>query len=151
LFLKPYDCNHPKPTQPHNPKPFQNDDLRIKYILETPDPRIHFALLRGCPVSVFDADNIELSLDQVTRHFVQNDVIYDSITKQIHISQLFKWYISDFGSEKNVLSFIVKFLSEDHPLKKEWMSSPSPPTEVAYHDKLWDSNGRFYENDQNPQ
>jgi len=115
--------------------------------MEAVDPRCHFAKLRGYSVQVFNAENIEQALDTVTRHFIQYDLVYDAENKQIKISQLFKWYNSDFGSDKNLLHFVVKYLADEHALKKEWTStSQLTDITITYHDKQpWDPNGRGYE------
>jgi hypothetical protein len=101
---------------------FGNDDARLKYILNNFDPRIHFALNCGAtscpPIALYTPDNLETGLELATLNFINSsDTCLDLDNKTIKLSQLFKWYKSDFVNESNsespdtqLLSFIVKYL-----------------------------------------
>jgi hypothetical protein len=103
-------------------KMFANDDARLKYILNNFDPRIHFALNCGAtscpPIALYTPDNLETGLELATLNFINSaDNCLDLDKKTIKLSQLFKWYKSDFVNESNsesadtqLLSFIVKYL-----------------------------------------
>lgn len=67
------------------------------------DARIHFALncaARSCPPLLnraYTADNLERTLEQRTRRFV-NDRSYNSVAAgKATVSKIFEWYAADFG------------------------------------------------------
>jgi len=77
------------------------------------DPRIHFALncgAAGCPpfaVYSDEAERLESQLALATKGFLDGSISFNKEKKSINLSQLFKWYRSDFGStDKEVLEWI---------------------------------------------
>lgn len=94
------------------------NDLENKIIRPTyKDARVHFALVCGAiscpPIQNFAYNEKELNnqLDSVTTWAI-NDPNFIQIDEEgkIKISEIFKWYASDFGgSAKNVTSFINKY------------------------------------------
>ncbi|WP_020538956.1 DUF547 domain-containing protein [Lewinella cohaerens] len=84
----------------------ENDILRPRY----GDARIHFAVncaAASCPPlhnRAFTADNLNSTLQRLTRKFVNNKD-YNTITaKRVEISKIFDWYGSDFGSVVNYIN-----------------------------------------------
>lgn len=93
--------------------PFGKNDPRLKFALESVEPRIHFALNCGAkscpPIKTFSADDIEEQLATATESYLETD---DALAVEpdkgiIHLSMLFKWYHSDFGADKRE---IVKWI-----------------------------------------
>lgn len=84
----------------------ENDILRPQF----KDPRIHFAVncaAKSCPPlwnHAYTAENLEASLDQRAKAFVNNDS-YNKITpNRIQVSKVFDWYAVDFGDLKKYLN-----------------------------------------------
>jgi hypothetical protein len=101
---------------PQNPAPClgQNDE-RKKFVLDTLDPRIHFAL--GCgvrsraPFAYYDAGHIHEQLDRASTDFVNSaEVIILPEKMAVYVSQIFLWYEDDFGGNTAVLNFIARYL-----------------------------------------
>lgn len=86
----------------------ENEILRPQY----QDARIHFALncaARSCPPlynRAYTASNLERSLDQRTRQFI-NDQNFNKIeASQVSVSKIFEWYSGDFGA---LIPFVNKY------------------------------------------
>lgn len=77
---------------------FAEGDPRRRYVIEPPDPRIHFAIscgARSCPpVRVYHPDRLEAELDGATREFVNRDVAVDG--DHLVMSPIFHWFRADF-------------------------------------------------------
>ena len=81
------------------------------------DPRVHFALVcgaKGCPPIyqfAFFADSLDQQLDRVTTAALNNQsFIRFQKTGAAEISEIFKWYVADFGgNEKGIKNFINKY------------------------------------------
>ncbi len=109
----------------------ENDILRARY----GDARIHFAVncaAASCPPlhnSAFTAENLNGTLQRLTRKFVNNKD-YNTITaKRIELSKIFDWYGSDFGS---VVDYINGYTD----------TALSSDTVVAFKEYDWKLNGR---------
>ena len=86
--------------------PFSDDDPRLGQALEEVEPKIHFALNCGAkscpPIKTFTAEDVDDELKTATESFLENDdaIMLDQDKGLVHLSMLFKWYHSDFGSNK---------------------------------------------------
>lgn len=94
------------------------NELENKIIRPTyNDPRIHFALVcgaKGCPPIhqfAFFTDSLDQQLDWVSTSALNNqDFIRFHKTGTAEISEIFKWYVADFGgNEKGIKNFINKY------------------------------------------
>jgi hypothetical protein len=109
----------------------ENEILRPRY----KDPRIHFAVncaARSCPPlhnRAYTAANLEATLDERTRAFVNNKKFNTLSTKSIKVSKIFEWYAADFG---NLPNFLNRY--SDTKIGKA-------PT-VVFQDYNWDLNGK---------
>eukprot|EP01060_Flectonema_neradi_P037287 TRINITY_DN7467_c2_g1_i1.p1 TRINITY_DN7467_c2_g1~~TRINITY_DN7467_c2_g1_i1.p1 ORF type:complete len:480 (+),score=69.23 TRINITY_DN7467_c2_g1_i1:37-1440(+) len=78
------------------------------------DKRIHFALNCGAqscpPVKTFTPDNLNDQLNIVAEAFCQENVVVKGPT--ITVSEIFKWYAADFGSSKQLVSYLQQVTSE---------------------------------------
>lgn len=109
----------------------ENDILRARY----GDARIHFAVncaAASCPPiynRAFTADNLNGTLQRLTRNFI-NNTAYNSISAdRIEISKIFEWYAGDFG---NIQSYINGFTDVE----------VGAGTRVSYKEYDWALNGR---------
>ena len=81
-------------------------------------PRVHFALVcaaMGCPTlqeEPYKASKLEVQLQKASNEFINDlsknrfEIKDDNV--QLHVSSIFKWYGADFGSESDVVNYIVK-------------------------------------------
>eukprot|EP00397_Hematodinium_sp_SG-2012_P030758 GEMP01032599.1.p1 GENE.GEMP01032599.1~~GEMP01032599.1.p1 ORF type:complete len:281 (+),score=53.13 GEMP01032599.1:784-1626(+) len=93
---------------------FSSGDPRIKLALNEAEKRIHFALncgARSCPpVKQYSQEAIDEELKVATEAFVEDpgNLCVDVAKKTLAISQIFKWYSEDFGTTKEILSFLLE-------------------------------------------
>ncbi|OIQ27331.1 MAG: DUF547 domain-containing protein [Bacteroidetes bacterium MedPE-SWsnd-G2] len=97
----------------------EHDILRAKYM----DPRLHFVLVCGavgCPPLISKAyipSTLEQQLEEQTRLALNgNFVKVNTKRKKIQVTELFKWYKSDFTmNHSTVIDFINKYRPEKIP------------------------------------
>lgn len=92
------------------------------------EPRIHFALVcaaRGCPPLRFEPylpTKLDEQLDEQGRRFLLQSPKknrYDTATKTLFLSPLFKWYRKDFkASAGSLIEYVRKYLPEVEPKAK---------------------------------
>lgn len=89
----------------------EHDILRKKY----QDARIHFAVncaSISCPKlhnRAFTEDNLESLLDEMAGRYVNNQMENTIAAKSVEISELFKWYASDFTKNGSIIDFLNKY------------------------------------------
>lgn len=97
-----------------------NDLEKEKLINAFADPRIHFALVcaaRGCPPLLSGAyfpQRLDEQLEQATRQILNDPQFTQREGELVKISQIFRWYISDFN---NVNIFLNQYLEQ--PIDKQ--------------------------------
>ena len=80
-----------------------------------PDPRLHFTLVcaaLGCPKLApfaYNPKQLEEQLEQQTRQVINDPSFIRVNGPFLEISQLFDWYVSDFGGKQNIVPFIQKY------------------------------------------
>jgi len=99
-----------------------NDIEKGKLMAAFHDPRIHFALVcasRSCPKIenvVFKAEGLDSRLDNAARNFIQ-EITRNSLDRKnniLHLSEIFKWYDSDFiASAGTVIDFVKKYMRKE--------------------------------------
>lgn len=98
---------------------FMASDIIKELAVDKIDYRIHFALNCGAvscpPIYFYSADKIEEQLELATLSFLESEVKVIDDKKQIEISQLFKWFKADFGSEKGIREILKNYLKIDFP------------------------------------
>jgi len=111
-----------------NPQ-FGKTDPRIKYSVTQVDPRIHFALVCGAqscpPVRLYSSSNLDRGLQLAAAVFCNDDANFklDIEKKEIGLSQIFQWYLGDFGhTVQELIHWIVSFLNEEKK-KQNWQIS----------------------------
>lgn len=87
-----------------------------------PDPRLHFVLVCGaisCPPITdyaYTPEKLDAQMDQQTKLAVNNPIVVQKTKSNLNVSQIFKWYVKDFGgSEKGVYQFINKYRKAKFP------------------------------------
>ncbi len=86
-----------------------------------PDARLHFALncgAVGCPPLSslpFTPENIEQQLEELTKSFINDpdQTLIDSKEQKIGLSEIFRWYTSDFTSGGTMKDFLSPYITED--------------------------------------
>ncbi len=117
-------------------------DFEKKDILKPfDDPRLHFVLVcgaLGCPPIISDVyapEVLDEQLDAQTRIALNNPDFIKVDDNKTQLSQIFKWYPSDFGGSKsNIISFINKYRTNN-------ISSSS---KIGYYDYDWTLNDQIY-------
>jgi hypothetical protein len=125
---------HPMVPGPH----FTSSDSRLAWTIDPVEVRIHFALNcagRSCPpIQVYTAEGLDEQLDIAARNFVNDDVQLEVEKKQLHLSEIFKWYQKDFGGREGVLDFLVEHLPEGE--RKTWLAEHR--NQASFHYKPYD-------------
>lgn len=96
---------------------FGKNDPRKAFMLETRDPRIHFALVCGAkscpPIKLYQPSDVQDTLTLATEAFVEDDSNYliDEAAQTVTLSKIFGWYRSDFGpGSQDVLYWSLSYL-----------------------------------------
>ena len=88
--------------------PYEKD-----FRLSEPDPRIHFALNYGAtscpPIRIYSSEKIDNQLELAAISFLDSKIAYYAEENIVHVSQLFNWYLGDFGGEKGILEYLRKY------------------------------------------
>jgi hypothetical protein len=109
----------------------ENDILRARY----GDARIHFAVncaAASCPPlhnRSFTADNLNSTLQRLTRSFINNPNYNTLSSERIEVSKIFDWYAADFGAVKDYINGYTD-------------TSITSDTELAYKEYDWGLNGK---------
>jgi hypothetical protein len=107
-------------------------------------PQIHFAIVCasvGCPLlrpRAYLCEQVVEQLDEDARRFINNPekVCYDSQTKTLYCSKIFKWYRQDFLKvASSIPEYIRSYLEAELPL------SASTPISYLHYD--WSLNQRM--------
>lgn len=84
-----------------------------RYALDSPDPRIHFALNCGaasCPaIRAYEPELVDEQLDLATSTYLDSTVEYDAEDRVVEVPRLFLWYRGDFGGSDG-----IRRLLDDH-------------------------------------
>jgi hypothetical protein len=103
----------------HVLKQFGPRDPRKAWILKPLDPRVHFALVcgsRSCaPIRYYEPATIYDQLDDAAKSFVNSsEVIVLPEEGKVLLSEIFRWYQSDFGGKRGVLDFLYDYMADEH-------------------------------------
>jgi len=99
-------------------RPFGRGDPRLDWVVEHPDPRIHFALVcasKTCPpVEAYDAASLDRQLEASAAVFINGSTRFDPRRRSLSVSEIFKWYRADFGREEQALArYIASYLYDE--------------------------------------
>ena len=110
------------------------------------DARIHFALVcaaYSCPQlrnEAYVPDRLNEQLNEQGRHFMTHRNVIDPRTRTAQLSQIFKWFDVDFGSdEKELLRYLADFV--EVPAANSLRNEARRWT-VSYSEYVWSLNDR---------
>jgi len=125
-------------------RPFGKKDPRLEFIVNPPDPRIHFALVcgaRSCPpIGFYEAEQIEFQLELAAMSFINSPQV-DIIPEEgiLRMSMIFKWYKADFGgNERTLLETLLNYLDEGE--KKNFIRENKDRIRIQYQPYDWNLN-----------
>lgn len=91
--------------------PMRRDDPRLSYMPIAFDERLHFALYRGARSSpafrVFAGGGLETELEAAAGSYIRRMTQVEADGRALTAPRLLQWYAKDFGSESDVLEFIL--------------------------------------------
>jgi len=91
------------------------DEIEHQIIRKMGEPRIHFALVCAavsCPKlynHAFTSENLESSLDSLTREFLRDTTKNKIAEDRIEISKIFQWFTEDFKKNGSLINFLNKY------------------------------------------
>ncbi len=91
--------------------------IEHKILRKLNDPRIHFAIncaSYSCPKlqnRAFVKKKLETQLNEATRAFVNDQTKNRISSSSVELSQIFKWFKSDFTTDGNLVDFINQYLA----------------------------------------
>lgn len=119
-------------------------DPRRAWMIEPPDPRIHFALncaSRSCPpIRVYSAERLEMQLELAANHFIAAETRISPETNTLFLSSIFKWFQADFGGREGVMDFLIAHSPRDE--RREWLIQNRRTARVRYAPYDWRLNDR---------
>ena len=98
------------------------NDIEHKILRKMDEPRIHFAIncaSYSCPKllkQAFTSDNLERLLDKTAVDFINDPERNRFEGERAELSQIFKWYKSDFTENGSLRSYVNQFV--ENPLGK---------------------------------
>jgi hypothetical protein len=115
---------------------FWKRDPRNAFVMDPPDPRIHFALncaARSCPpLAFYRRADINAQLDLATANFLNaGGTRYEPGSNTLWVSKILDWYEGDFGGEDGVLGFVRDYL-EDEDARRAIQSGDIQVRYMAY-------------------
>lgn len=148
MFFTPDDIEHGilRKNRPHPAfrlRPFSPFDARLQFMVETFDPRIHFALVcasSSCPpIEFYDPLHIDKQLDIATKSFINRKGLeVDREKNTVRLSEIFKWYERDFGSSKTeIISYLARYTDEE---KGSFLTTEPEKLGVEYLPYNWNLN-----------
>lgn len=79
------------------------------------DFRIHFALNCGAiscpPIAFYSLEKIEEQLQLATISFLEGETDILTEKKEVHVTQLFKWFWADFGGKSGIRKILKEYLN----------------------------------------
>jgi hypothetical protein len=124
-------------------RPFCSWDRRRAYVINEPDPRIHFGLVcgsRSCaPIDYYDPQQIHSQLDEAARSFVNSsEVLVFPEESRLLLSEIFRWYEKDFGGRVGVVDFILRYMTDGESRTSLAANRDRMTLEYLFYD--WDLN-----------
>ena len=98
------------------------DEIEHQILRPMSDPRVHFGIVcasRGCPRlpnEAFIGARVQRQLEANTRDFFSRpqNFRYDASRNHIHLSEILKWFASDFGRDQRaMLQRIARWLPDE--------------------------------------
>ncbi len=125
------------------------EQVLLRGAKEYDDPRIHFAVncaSIGCPAlrpEAFVATRLDAQLLDQTQRFLRDRSRnhYDSASKSLELSMIFKWYSGDFErgflGAKSVLQFVANYASSLGLTPGQLTKLKAGEIDIEYTDYSW--------------
>ncbi len=82
------------------PLQFSEEDIKLKWMVNVFDPRIHFALNCGSvscpPIAFYSVENIDEELSLAEESFASQEFMINHQNRTVRCSEIFVWYRGDF-------------------------------------------------------
>ncbi|XP_043696028.1 uncharacterized protein LOC122646520 [Telopea speciosissima] len=126
-------------------KPFGAGDKRLEVALSKINPLIHFGLCNGTKssptVRFFTAQGIEMELRSAARDFFHgNGIEVDLDKRTVKFSTIMKWFSADFGTEKEILKWIINYMDATKAGLLMHLLSDGGPINFIYQTYDWSLN-----------
>ncbi|KAG7032612.1 hypothetical protein SDJN02_06662, partial [Cucurbita argyrosperma subsp. argyrosperma] len=126
-------------------KPFSSGDKRAELAFGEVNPLIHFGLCSGTKssprVRFFSPQGVEAELRCAAREFFQaGGVEIDLDKRTVLLTGIIKWFGVDFGNEKEILRWIMKFLDGNKAGLLTHLLGDGGPVNIAYQNYNWSMN-----------
>ncbi|XP_042479973.1 uncharacterized protein LOC122060927 [Macadamia integrifolia] len=126
-------------------KPFGAGDKRLEVAISKVNPLIHFGLCNGTKssptVRFFTAQGIEVELRSATRDFFHgNGIEVDLEKRTVHFSRIINWFSADFGSEKDILKWIINYMDSNKAGLLMHLLSDEGSINIMYQNYDWSLN-----------
>uniref|UniRef100_A0A1A8CIZ6 Uncharacterized protein n=1 Tax=Nothobranchius kadleci TaxID=1051664 RepID=A0A1A8CIZ6_NOTKA len=128
-------------------RPFSKSDPRLQVALPDAEPLIHFALNCGAnsspPIKIYTPQDIDIQLRAAAEAFLENDggCLVDSEKGEVRLSQIFKWYKSDFGgTDEKVLKWVLDHMGDSEKKARLRGVLSSGKIKVTFLSYDWSSN-----------
>jgi hypothetical protein len=119
---------------------FAGDDPRRAWVIDSIDPRIHFALncaSRSCPpINVYDASQLDAQLTLAARSFIDQTTALQG--DRLVLSPILRWYAGDFGGRAGVLAFVREHLPDDP--RRVWLQQHDASPKITFSRYDWQLN-----------
>lgn len=120
--------------------PLSADDPKLEYVLDPPEPRIHFTLVcasSSCPpINFYTPERIEEQLEVAAAGFINGpEVKVLPRENLLRLSPIFKWYRPDFGGHDGVMDTLIRYL--DHGEAKDFLIERGLAADVEWKEYDW--------------
>jgi hypothetical protein len=125
-------------------KQFGSSDLRLKWVIQPFDARIHFALncaSRSCPpIRVYLPGKLDSQLDLATRSYLASEMQILPEKNTLQLSSIFKWFATDFGRREGIIDFVLSHLSDT--TERTWLMQQRGRVSLRYKPYDWSLNSK---------
>ncbi|KAF3432467.1 hypothetical protein FNV43_RR27207 [Rhamnella rubrinervis] len=126
-------------------KPFGSGDPRLQLVLGKVNPLIHFGLCNGTrsspTVRFFTPQGVEAELRSAAREYFQSCGMEVDLEKRtVYLAKIIKWFDVDFGKEKEILKWIIKYLDATKAGLLTHLLGDGSPVNVVYKNYDWSMN-----------
>ncbi|KAA0067556.1 hypothetical protein IC582_021808 [Cucumis melo] len=126
-------------------KPFSSSDKRLELAYGEVNPLIHFGLCNGTKssprVRFYTPQGVEAELRCAAREFFQSGGVEVDLDKRtVYLTGIIKWFSVDFGHEKEILKWIMKFLDANKAGFLTHLLGDGGPVNIAYQNYNWTMN-----------
>ncbi len=122
---------------------FGRGDPRLAFMLDEPEPRIHFTLVCGSkscpPIGTYQQEKIEHQLTLAASGFVNSEnVTLDREANRLGLSKIFQWYGKDFGTRDDLIRFLAYY--RRNPEDQDWLKQRGGRVKVRWQEYDWGLN-----------